>query len=618
MKKFTFLFLLLLIPVLVTAQSVKRTSIHKAPYQVTEQPTSLKANYQPGKTQAAGNYIAVDTSNSGLGPSISTLNPFAYDPYSGTACFAHRNLTATYGAGQTSGQLWYNISTDFGVTWTRVPGGINTTNAQVYGRYPSMGLTNEAKGPIDGTIAFFSWPELTTGGAGFGWAGYAADQPAGAGAPSAFIDEGTVSHQYSSQTVCWANDKAQYMFWAADLGTTAVPAAVGIDLWSTSDFGSVNKVSPPQWSDSVFNSGGEMMLGGQAYNGVQYFGVVGTFNSFYAPNPVAYGWFPGVSKSTDNGATWSDFKVCDWRQIPKLANYDHLYSWSGSTGGVRFDGDINVDKNGHAHLLVGLADTSNNIDSYKGVALVDLFETATGWDATIVADDIDTTVANNWSVATNQAVGQMGPSPYLAFDSTRTIMAVQYNNNQGGKANNCNLFLKYKLVSDANWSSAINLTKSDSLNLTCSHLAPFIKASISGSTASCEVFSAYVYEVGNTGPTGNGNNESAYYFGAEPFTISVNGVNDAANTVNSFALSQNYPNPFNPSTVLNYSLPQRGTVSLKVYDMLGREVVTLVNATQEAGNHSVNFNASKLASGLYVYTLRAGNNVMSKKMMLLK
>jgi hypothetical protein len=52
--------------------------------------------------------------------------------------------------------------------------------------------------------------------------------------------------------------------------------------------------------------------------------------------------------------------------------------------------------------------------------------------------------------------------------------------------------------------------------------------------------------------------------------------------------------------------------------MLGRQVANLVNATQEAGNHSINFNASKLASGLYIYTLKSGNNVMSKKMMLLK
>jgi hypothetical protein len=112
------------------------------------------------------------------------------------------------------------------------------------------------------------------------------------------------------------------------------------------------------------------------------------------------------------------------------------------------------------------------------------------------------------------------------------------------------------------------------------------------------------------------NNPIMYY----AFTIPdvPTGVNDANQVVRSFNLSQNYPNPFNPSTKINYSLAEKSNVSLKVYDMLGREVANLVNATQEAGNHSVNFNASKLASGMYVYTLKSGNNVMSKKLMLLK
>ena len=96
------------------------------------------------------------------------------------------------------------------------------------------------------------------------------------------------------------------------------------------------------------------------------------------------------------------------------------------------------------------------------------------------------------------------------------------------------------------------------------------------------------------------------------------GITDGSQIVRSFNLNQNYPNPFNPSTKIDYTLPEKSNVSLRVYDMLGREVANLVNATQEAGNHTVNFNASNLASGLYISTLKSGNNVMSKKMMLLK
>ncbi len=86
----------------------------------------------------------------------------------------------------------------------------------------------------------------------------------------------------------------------------------------------------------------------------------------------------------------------------------------------------------------------------------------------------------------------------------------------------------------------------------------------------------------------------------------------------SYALSQNYPNPFNPATIISYQIPADGFVTLKVYDILGKEVVTLVNEQQTMGRYSINFNATHLASGVYIYELRAGEFVQSKKMMLLR
>jgi hypothetical protein len=88
--------------------------------------------------------------------------------------------------------------------------------------------------------------------------------------------------------------------------------------------------------------------------------------------------------------------------------------------------------------------------------------------------------------------------------------------------------------------------------------------------------------------------------------------------VDDFRLGQNYPNPFNPSTTINYTLPKNGDVTLKVFDVLGREVKMLVNQTQQAGNYNVSFNASDLPSGIYFYELNSNNFVQVKKMMLLK
>ena len=74
-------------------------------------------------------------------------------------------------------------------------------------------------------------------------------------------------------------------------------------------------------------------------------------------------------------------------------------------------------------------------------------------------------------------------------------------------------------------------------------------------------------------------------------------------------LNQNYPNPFNPSTIINYSVNDNSSISIKVYDMTGREVRTLVNSFQKAGAYSVNFKAENLSSGIYFYVLRVNNGV---------
>jgi hypothetical protein len=88
--------------------------------------------------------------------------------------------------------------------------------------------------------------------------------------------------------------------------------------------------------------------------------------------------------------------------------------------------------------------------------------------------------------------------------------------------------------------------------------------------------------------------------------------------VKSYDLSQNYPNPFNPVTTIKYQIPKSGVVTLKVYDILGKEVANLVNEYKDEGKYNINFDASKLASGVYIYQIKANDYISSKKMMLLK
>ncbi len=99
----------------------------------------------------------------------------------------------------------------------------------------------------------------------------------------------------------------------------------------------------------------------------------------------------------------------------------------------------------------------------------------------------------------------------------------------------------------------------------------------------------------------------------------ITGVQEIEGTVpTAYALSQNYPNPFNPTTTINFAIPKSGMVTLKVYDILGQEVATLLNEYKEASAYNVTFDASKLTSGMYIYTITSGEFVSTKKMMLVK
>jgi len=96
------------------------------------------------------------------------------------------------------------------------------------------------------------------------------------------------------------------------------------------------------------------------------------------------------------------------------------------------------------------------------------------------------------------------------------------------------------------------------------------------------------------------------------------GVNEGNNFVNDYRLEQNYPNPFNPTTVISYQLAVSSFTSLKIYDVLGNEIASLVNEKKSSGNHEIKFDGSNLSSGIYYYKLTAGGFSDTKKMILLK
>jgi len=148
-------------------------------------------------------------------------------------------------------------------------------------------------------------------------------------------------------------------------------------------------------------------------------------------------------------------------------------------------------------------------------------------------------------------------------------------------------------------------------------------------TSAQKAVSVYAIDVDGDGDmdvlsASNDDNKIAWY--ENMLISSVTGPKDPS--LEKFILSQNYPNPFNPSTMIKYSIPELSYVTIKVYDVLGNEIATLVNEEKSIGSYEVEFNISSLqgsvsakggyASGVYFYQLKAGDYVETKKMLLLK
>lgn len=151
---------------------------------------------------------------------------------------------------------------------------------------------------------------------------------------------------------------------------------------------------------------------------------------------------------------------------------------------------------------------------------------------------------------------------------------------------------------------------------------PYLNATIGTDGANAIVDFVYMVDAipGVSLFDGNNGASNDSYWVYDQFTIDniVSVDNNIGTIVNSFELEQNYPNPFNPTTQISFTLAEKSTVSLKVFDILGSEVTTLVNEVKEAGKNTINFDASNLSTGMYIYTLKANNFTSSKKMLLLK
>jgi hypothetical protein len=264
-----------------------------------------------------------------------------------------------------------------------------------------------------------------------------------------------------------------------------------------------------------------------------------------------------------------------------------------------------VDKNDKVHYFVVIGDTATNT-AWVG----ELYEGASGWVHQKISGDLN--------LNTIQAYGgldQCAWSLNASIDAAGEVIAVSWLDAATSAATDTmpDIWFSSRTL-ESGWATPANLTQSPDVPELVLHMAPTL---IKVDATTYGVALSRSYEVGLTPPALPGDTNPTEIFVAA-YIFSPTAIGDETELPNSFSLEQNYPNPFNPSTRISYTIAQSGLVTLKVYDVLGKEVASLVDEMKEAGSYTADFNASNLANGAYFYKLQAGNFSQVKSMMLLK
>ena len=564
---------------------------------------AARGQYVPGLDKAMFlNWVAVDSMSNALGPANIDVKPMVYDPATNVLAVIHRGASP-YAAG--SGQLWYNISRDAGVTWRRV-GELNG-GAPLDCRYPSAAISNPAGNTDTAQCLFvYSAPNLENGGA-FGQITYGVDFPLGGGAGSGVVDPG--NNMYIGATTIWTQPATPSIFWTTFDGRDHT-------LWRTTDYLTITREIPPSWHGVppyfLIPLG---LVGGKGTHAASYYATLGLFY----PDSTARAFNAGYSKSTDNGVTWSGWyrPSPDWMQatgLPTNLKLFDYYQADGPDSTVSYTSDMVVDANSHVHFFHVIADSPWT--SHVPRHIVEIYETGTGWAYKWVQQNLNPYTGlgypgspptpyldqtHNSIHASITPDGQMMTMAWL--DAATTAQADTFPD----------VWFSYRSINWSQWSTPQNLTQTPGFPELLLHAAPVVKVNGGGSYT---VFLGRSYQSNiNTYPPDNGVKTT---FFVSPYTFFIEDVKETGQQPAAFHLDQNYPNPFNPSTTISYELSIAGFVRLKVLDILGREVATLVNEEQKAGRKSVQWNASNVASGVYYYRLDAGSFTSVKKLLLLR
>jgi hypothetical protein len=432
-------------------------------------------------------------------------------------------------------------------------------------RYPTCAIFNPTNSPSRASASFI-WvaPRLVAGS--FGGLSYGVD-PLGGGAPYG------VAAPDSGATVniaLWAGQHVDARFWAYRRA-----AGLGIYLFSPCLTG-----VPPSWWVAA------APLAGSFINGVAYLGAQGSL-----PYPTR--WNVGYSKSTDIGCTWSNW-VCPEVHIPG-------YYWWDATGFGSYSLAMAVNANNRVHFFGVVVDSATQ---QRG--LLELCETDTAWTSRLISTDIKESTLLNYGDITD-----MGHAVHATTNSSGTIIAVEWLDAPVGGDTLPDIWFSWRGIADETWSPPENITMTPSDAELLVDAARFLRTN---GPSSYSLLLMRTSQPGVYPP--NAYDPAGIYFGSYPFVLT--GVREFESVPTDYALAQNHPNPFNPETKIGFQVPSSGFVSLKVFNLLGQEVATLVEGELKAGNHEVMFNGESLPSGVYLYRLSSQHGIQVKKMVLMR
>ena len=583
LKKLTFSIMAILIIASLTFASDTKTEVNAKANLVFDNSTGkVVSNYTPPSKTQVGEAIYIGAMFNAYTTQASFTNQIYYDPYSNLIGIIKRSDPS----GPGSGYIYYQVSDDLGQNWTSQIGPMNA-EGHTSGRHPNIVLSNPTKGSLENVSVVAGWAELDAS-----WLYYAfSGEPLGSMAPTTTIyepyypgDEMFVNSQGHAFGVValieYPEDGTNnYLFKSEDGGLTWEQTSISYNT----DF----------YDDTWNGTKGDINSFGNGYIMVQ------------GQNPEWGDEYHFAVKATsDDGSTWAE----EWSWVNV---FDVAYG-EGVLGDVVQALNYEVDfitytpegsEEAYAFFAGTFVDTTG---SNTGIYVID---NQTGdWRAT----QISTVNATSMTLPGSGGLTTLNEVEF-ARSEQGSVLALKYADLPTAEATMYDLFVTW--YDGETWTPVENYTQTTDVYEKYSQTA-----SILHEVAENEWQLISMYTIFGDGDTEDTAPSELWYVDGVTAHVEpkITSVEDNEEIAVSFSLSQNYPNPFNPSTTIKYSVPQVSEVSLKVYDVLGREVATLVDAQQAQGTYQVNFDASNLASGMYIYTIKAGSFVSSKKMLLMK